>query len=215
MPRKPMQSNLQVTMTHGGTTQHLCVLAGSMGAPGSIKRFFGNLRQDLPVTFLVALHISSEAVALLCDFVNRSTSMRVLPAQPGHTLMHGEVVVMPMDRQLQFTSDGKLELLMPEEAITNPIDQILRSVAVFYGRRSGAIIFSGIGEDGSRGCTAMNEYGSEIWVQSDESCRFSSMPHYIHQSCDVVFSGTPEQLATRLNAELTNKHSRSGNALAG
>ena len=215
MPGNVMPPNLQASMSQDETARQVCVLAGSIGAPGSMKRFFSNLRTDLPVAFIVALPISSDALSLLCDYFSRNTNMRVLPALSGHVLMHGEVIVMPLDLDLRFSVEGRLDLREPDKPGVNPVDRVLQNVAAYYGKQSGAIIFSGIGEDGALGCVAMQEVGSGIWTQSDESSHFRSMPHSVQQSCHVEFSGTPEQLAVRLNNELTTKPSRSGSALAG
>ena len=210
-----MPPDLQASMRQNDTARHVCVLAGSIGAPGSMKRFFRDLRADLPVAFIVALPISPDALSLLCDYFSRNTDLRVLPAVSGHALMHGEVIIMPLDCDLRFTTEGRLDMHEADMTSINPVDRILQNVAAYYGKQSGAIIFSGIGEDGALGCVAMQAAGSGIWTQSDESSHFNSMPHSVQQSCHVEFSGTPEQLAARLNNELTTKTSRSGSVLAG
>ena len=56
-------------------------------------------------------------------------------------------------------------------------------------------MFSGLGQDGSLGCAAVAEHGGFVWTQSPESCVIASMPEATRRSCNVEFSGTPEQLA--------------------
>ncbi|MDA1107767.1 MAG: chemotaxis protein CheB [Proteobacteria bacterium] len=79
------------------------------------------------------------------------------------------------------------------------IDAVLMNVARRYGKRSGAIIFSGMGNDGTEGVRAMAAQGAEVWAQDAASCLVSSMPDQVRQTGLVSFSGTPEALAQRLS----------------
>lgn len=195
--------NVHRVATRNSAARHVCILAGSLGGPAGMKRFFTHLPAQLPVAFLVAQHISSDALPLLCHFFARATSRRVLPGLSGHHLKHGEVIVLPMDRRLDFTEDGQLKLDVPPVPEVFPIDQVMTAVARYYGRQAGAIVFSGIGEDGQHGCQALIDCGAEIWTQSEASCRFSSMPRYVANTCQPAFTATPEALAARLVEELT------------
>jgi chemosensory pili system protein ChpB (putative protein-glutamate methylesterase) len=183
-----------------------------MGAPAGLGRFFQSIDRRLPVAFVVVVPISPNAVPLLCDCLSRHTDMRVLPALTGHVLHHNEVIVVPSDRLLMIDEANHITLVTPDGQLTNAIDLTMKAFSRNFGANLGAIIFSGIGEDGRRGCQAIVENGGEIWTQAGESCRYDSMPRYITEACRVSYSGTPEQLARRLEGEFVarSRHDSAG-----
>ena len=67
-----------------------------------------------------------------------------------------------------------------------------------FGAKAGTIIFSGMGDDGARGCEAIAEHGGVVWAQDIASCVVSSMPDQARKTGKVSFSANPEQLAKRL-----------------
>lgn len=174
-----------------------------MGAPSALGRFFHAFDRVLPVAFVVQVPISPNAVPLLCDYLARFTRMRVLPALSGHILHHGEVIVVPSDRLLIIDEHNQITLVTPDADLVNPIDLTMKAFSRHFRANLGAIIFSGIGEDGLQGCHTIVENGGEVWTQAVESCHFGSMPRYVNDTCPVRFSGTPEQLASRLQGEFT------------
>ena len=157
----------------------------------------------MPVAFVVVMPISPDAIPLLCDFIARNTGMRVLPALSGHVLKHGEIMVMPSDRLLVLDDKGRINLMIPVNILLNPVDVTMKALARHFRKNAGAIVFSGIGEDGQQGCSSIVENGGEVWTQCEQSCHFDSMSRYVREACEVTYSSTPENLATRLQRELT------------
>jgi chemosensory pili system protein ChpB (putative protein-glutamate methylesterase) len=198
----------------GSAARRVCVLAGSMGGPAGLRRFFQSLNgTSLPVVFIIIIPINPDALPLLCDYVARYTRMRVLPAISGHLLRHGEVVVIPSDRLLIVDESGHVRLVAPAGKLLNPVDVTMKALVRHFRRNTGAIIFSGIGEDGQQGCRAIAEHQGEIWTQSEQSCHFGSLPRYIGEVCKVRYSDTPENMASRLLQELTAVGPRRHNAV--
>ena len=65
---------------------------------------------------------------------------------------------------------------------------------------AGAIVFSGMGDDGATGCRSMAEYGGIVWAQDVDSCVISSMPDQARKTNNVTFSANPQKLADELYA---------------
>lgn len=118
--------------------------------------------------------------------------------------MEREVIVAPVDERLLINPIGNLELIILEEQTnyTPSIDMVISDIARRFGNRSGAILFSGMGDDGRIGANEMLQLGGQVWVQSPESCVISSMPDNVRRYCDVQFTGNPEQLARQLTRHL-------------
>jgi len=118
----------------------------------------------------------------------------------GHLLRHQDVIISPVGERLQINSVGTIELddLTEASHYSPSIDMVIGDAASRYGKQAGVIIFSGMGDDGRRGCRQMLEAGGQVWVQTAESCVVSSMPDTVKQACQPQFVGNPEQLAKQL-----------------
>lgn len=185
---------------HAGPAQIVWVLGSSLGGPQALKLFLSHLPDTLPIGFVIAQHIGKPFVQLLAGQLDRVAAVRVMPAEAGRTLRMREVVLVPVDKRFRLGEGGVVDLT--DEPIRRPykpcIDEVMEEVAHCYGSHSGAIIFSGMGEDGSVGAIAINEAGGQVWAQEAESCVISSMPDATRKRSVVRYSGTPEQLAAQL-----------------
>ncbi len=183
-----------------GAAENVWVLGASLGGPQAVRDFLAALDADLPVAFVLAQHIGVNHVQLLAEQLNRASAFRVLPAKLGHVLRHGEVILAPADRHLQLTEDGYVALsAMPANAVYSPsIDHVMAAVAERYGNRVGAIIFSGMGDDGAAGCLAVARHGGIVWAQDVKSCVISSMPDQARKTHTVTYSASPADIARHL-----------------
>ena len=176
------------------------VLGASLGGPEALKRFLRNLPADIPASFIVAQHLGANFVSLLAEQLNRVTKLHVLSPTEGHLLQHQEVIISPVSERMLINPIGNIELVeLPEKTPYSPsIDMVINDVADRYGKQAGAIIFSGMGDDGKIGCRHLLEKGGQVWVQTAESCVVSSMPDNVKRFCQPQFIGNPEQLAKQL-----------------
>ncbi len=176
------------------------VLGASLGGPQAVRQFLGAISPDLPVTFILAQHIGASHINLLAEQLNRVTPFTVLPGRNGHKLRHHEVILTPADKQLSLTEDGFIALTpSPPAAVYSPsIDLVMTEVARRFGKRAGTIVFSGMGDDGARGCEAIAENGGVVWAQDVASCVVSSMPDQARKTGTVSYSANPEELAKHL-----------------
>lgn len=183
--------------------QTVWVLGASLGGPQALKLFLSHLPDTLPIAFVVAQHIGKPFVPLLAEQLDRVAALRVMPAEAGRNLCTREVVLVPVDRRFRLSETGIVDLT--DEPIRGPykpcIDEVMEEVARCYGSHSGAIVFSGMGEDGAHGAMAISEVGGQVWAQEADSCVISSMPDATRKRGVVRFTGTPEALAAQLAAQ--------------
>lgn len=183
-----------------GLARHVWVLGASLGGPQAVKRFLRVIPPDLPVAFVLAQHLGASFVTLLAEQLRRSIAFRVCTPEPGHVLRHGEVLIAPVEERLVINSIGALELhaRATDGGYRPSITQTVRDVTARYGANAGAIIFSGLGDDGAVGCKDLVTSGGQVWAQSAQSCVISSMPDQVRKLGAAGFEGTPEALAQRL-----------------
>ena len=176
------------------------VLGASLGGPQAVRQFLAAISPELPVAFILAQHIGASHINLLAEQLNRVTPFNVVPGRNGHKLRHHEVILTPADKQISLTEDGYIALRpSPPAAVYSPsIDLVMAEVAKRYGAKAGTIIFSGMGDDGARGCESIAEHGGVVWAQDVASCVVSSMPDQARKTGKVSYSADPEELAKHL-----------------
>lgn len=195
----PPPREFQVLAPGAGIRQ-VWVLGASLGGPAALKRFLDSLPANLPVAFVLAQHIDHGFLDTLCRVLRREGRIGCQVGAEGSRLNHGQVLVAPVDRAITFTPQGQVrETGLPWEGPYAPsIDQVLHNVADGFGHCDGAIVFSGMGNDGAIAAPRLATSGTTIWAQSAQSCAVSSQPDAVRETGCVSYSGSPEQLARQL-----------------
>ena len=137
---------------------------------------------------------------MLVEQLDRCSQWPVALLGKTQIVKPGQVWLVPSERRIEMdgsgeirrTEDGWLSAQKPD------IDEVLHTVSTAFGSQCGAIMFSGLGKDGTRACEEVSRQGGFIWAQSAESCVIANMPEAARRCCRVEFSGTPEELAQAL-----------------
>ncbi len=176
------------------------VLCGSVGGPKAISEFFQHLPGDLPVTFLLVQHMAEEFQDMLSAQLRRFTDADVAVLERDQELQPGEVWIVPADRQISIDQQHVVKRLASGwETVNRPsMDIVLEMVASVYGTDCGAIVFSGIGNDGLSGCEVVAGQGGFVWAQTAESCVVPRLPDALRETGCVETNGSPEELAAAL-----------------
>ena len=165
------------------------------------------LRQ-LPVIpglgLVVAQHIGAGFSHLLGEQLSRCTGYHVLAAENGYKLFQGEIMIVPPDMLFHLDEDGRTVLTpAPDTHRYSPsISGVMLAVAKHFGRASGVVLFSGMGDDGKDACEKVVNMGAQLWAQAPQSCVSASMPESAIKTGFVTKQGAPEQLALELTSRL-------------
>jgi len=187
--------------------EQVWVLGASLGGPMAVREFLSKLPADLPIAFILAQHIGASHIELLGEQLNRASSLDVKMAKPEYVLCNGDVILAPIEKRILISDEGEIALapIVNQSIYAPSIDDVITDVANTYQSDAGAIIFSGMGNDGEEGCGTMAELGGVVWAQNAESCVISSMPDCACRTGTVSYSGTPEELADNLIEYVTQK----------
>jgi len=198
---KPIVSSQKQTIAkpHKGAEQ-VWVLGASLGGPLAARVFLSCLPTDLPIAFVLVQHIGASHITLLSEQLDRATQLKVMTAKEGHTLCDNEVVVAPIEKRIVINDRGEIVLapILHHSIYSPSIDEVMTDIAEKYHALSGAIVFSGMGNDGEEGSKVIGEHGGVVWAQDSESCVISSMPDCARRTGYVSYSDTPEGLANNL-----------------
>jgi chemosensory pili system protein ChpB (putative protein-glutamate methylesterase) len=200
----------------GRTATQVWILGASLGGPAAVKAFLDHLPASLPVGLIYAQHIDTQFTDVLIRVLGRHAHYRLVRAQSGMRISHGDVVVLPGENEWIIDSDGRLlEKETPWPGPYRPsIDQVLLNIHAYYGDRCNAVIFSGMGNDGAISAPRLAKSGCRIWAQSGPECCESSMPDSVMETGCTSFNGSPETLARELvktiaeSCLLSRKHQR-------
>ena len=197
--------------------QDVWVLAASAGGPEALSEFFTQLNIACGATLaehaivsntalIVAQHISTDALPSLIQTIERTSAMPVLLCDQAHSLSGACVYIVHPELQVEFNDYGTVTPvnIAWQGAFSPTIDQVMARVARTYRGRSGAIIFSGMSDDGAASCRYMRNLGGTIWAQSPESAAIDSMPASAIKTREVLLSATPKVLAERFLARTTS-----------
>ncbi len=167
-------------------TSALEVLAigASTGGPNALAEVFRGLPADFPVPILIVQHMPPMFTRLLAERLTAEFRIPVQEAKSGAVLQPGRAWIAPGDYHLSVVRDGTaIRTLIhqepPENSCRPAVDVMLRSVAQVYGAGSLAVILTGMGQDGLRGCEAVHEAGGQVLAQDEATSVVWGMPGYV------------------------------------
>ncbi|MFT5082629.1 MAG: chemosensory pili system protein ChpB (putative protein-glutamate methylesterase) [Lentisphaeria bacterium] len=181
------------------------VLAASAGGPEAVIEFIKRIPKEVKnVAFVYVQHIDGAMALPLCKTLGRHTSWPVVYGDSAHVLFEQSIYVVSPNHQVEFDDVGRISPLgSPWSTLYRPsVDEVAAKVALRFGKESGLIVFSGMGDDGVKACKLMKRTGGQVWAQSLSSCKIDSMPKEAIATQCVSFTGNPEQLADHFLASL-------------
>lgn len=185
--------------------QKVWVLGASLGGPDVVKAFLQAVPDTPDVCMILAQHIGENFAELMASQLNRVTTMEVRAVKNGDRIKNGMIYIAPVEERLKISRDGVIyfDTEIRPRLYKPCIDFVMEEVALRYGKQAGAIVFSGMGDDGTEGVKIIARCGGTVWAQTAETCVISSMPDCARGTGYVSFSGSPEMLALRLVQEIS------------
>lgn len=160
-----------------GTDVHIIAIAISTGGPPALYEIITKLPDAIPVPIVIVQHIPPEFSLSLAKRLEGGSMIKVKHAEEGDRLHPGVVYIAPGGYNLSISKKFTVELSAEESTeIYKPSANVLfNSVAEVYGKKTVAIIMTGMGNDGTNGAMAIRNAGGYVAVQSPETCIVSGM----------------------------------------
>lgn len=177
-------------------------IVASTGGPPALAELLSKLPKDLPVPLLIAQHITVGFTQGMVRWLSQVTPLPVDVARDGERLEPGRVYFPQDGQDLLVDSTGLARLQRSRGGPCPNGDVLLASLAQAFGRRSGGVVLTGMGEDGARGLLAIRKAGGVTFSQdeatsvvygmpraaleihaTDQGVPLSSVPELILQSC--------------------------------
>lgn len=184
--------------TTSARAKRVWVLGASTGGPEAVIDFLECIPANLPgVAFIYVQHMEDFGHENLIKVIGHHSPWPVHNGDHSHTLRERNVYVLSPTQQVSLSESGVMAPLgTPWTGYYKPsIDQVMAKVARAYGGKAGAIIFTGMGDDGAQSASLIHHRGGKVWVQSAETCAVDSMPQSVEKKGFAGLSGSPEELA--------------------
>lgn len=174
-----------ILTTHQATGPVRVVAIGSStGGPNALAEVFRRLPADFPVPIVLVQHMPPMFTRLLAERLSAEFSIRVQEGGKGSLLQPGTAWIAPGGYHMIIARDGLqvrtyLNEEPPENSCRPAVDVLFRSVVQTYGPNTLAVILTGMGQDGLRGCEAVRENGGQVLAQDEASSVVWGMPGYV------------------------------------
>jgi two-component system chemotaxis response regulator CheB len=178
----------------------------STGGPNALAEVLPALPPGFPVPIVVVQHMPPLFTAHLAERLTARSALRVREGFTGAVLAPGEAWIAPGDQHMvvrRFGAEARIALHSgpPENSCRPAADELFRSVADAFGPGALAVVLTGMGHDGLRGCERVREAGGAVIAQDEESSTVWGMPG------SVVRAGLAESVLplSEIAAEITRR----------
>jgi two-component system chemotaxis response regulator CheB len=159
----------------------LVAIGCSTGGPDALTRIVADLPASFPVPVVVVQHMPALFTRMFAQRLDRVAGLTVVEAGDGVPVQAGVMYIAPGDQHLEVVRRGtgvvtRLSDGPPENFCRPAVDVLFRSVAAVSGAATLAVVLTGMGQDGRRGCDPLHQAGAEIVVQDQPTSVVWGMP---------------------------------------
>lgn len=152
-------------------------IGASAGGVQALTALAAVLRPELPIAYLVVVHISPHAESLLPQILTRSGRVPASHAVSGERVAAGRIYVAPPDHHMRLDGDVvRLDRGAHENRSRPAIDPLFRSLSRCCAERSIGVVLTGNLDDGAAGLAALGAAGGITVVQDPADALHPDMP---------------------------------------
>jgi len=183
-----LQSTLAIPSISRKLTIHnrldAVVIGSSTGGPNALATVFESLPDQFPVPIFVVQHMPPVFTKSLAERLDKNSKLHVVEASSGLQVEAGCAYIAPGDFHMVLQKDGvniriQTQQGPPENSCRPAVDVLFRSAAEIYGNRVLAVVLTGMGQDGFKGCEVLNKKGAPIFAQDEATSVVWGMPSFI------------------------------------
>ncbi len=138
-------------------------LGSSAGGLKALEEFLSHVPEKSGLVFVLVSHTDPDRASLLPDILGRKSAIPINTVQKGMQPEQNRVYLPPSNRDVLIEAGTfHLKERVRKDGLHMPIDLFLESLAKAWGERSGCVILSGTGTDGTQGLRLIKEAGGEL-----------------------------------------------------
>jgi two-component system, chemotaxis family, protein-glutamate methylesterase/glutaminase len=179
----PIPNATAVPRKSTGLRSRVSVVAigSSTGGPNALQTVISRIPGNFPAPIVIVQHMPPIFTKHLADRLNQLSPLDVSEARHGDMVVPGRVLVAPGDYHMALRRNGnhvqvELNQGTPENSCRPAVDVLFRSVAESYGANTLAVVMTGMGQDGVRGCGPIRSAGGKVFAQDEATSVVWGMP---------------------------------------
>jgi two-component system, chemotaxis family, protein-glutamate methylesterase/glutaminase len=159
----------------------------STGGPNALAQLLPNLPHDFAVPVLIVQHMPPAFTHFLAQRLTSFCRLPVEEAAGGELLSPGTIWVAPGGSHMSVRCERtarRLEITHgPAENSCRPsVDVLFRSLVPAYSSHVLAVVLTGMGQDGLRGCELLADAGAQILAQDEATSVVWGMPGFVSKA---------------------------------
>ncbi|HEY5648116.1 MAG TPA: chemotaxis response regulator protein-glutamate methylesterase [Nitrospiria bacterium] len=163
------------------------LIGASTGGPNVLLDMLPKIPENFPVPILIVQHMPPVFTAQFSRNVSAKSLIPFHEASSGELVQPGTGWVAPGDYHMIVSREGaevrvRTNQEPPENSCRPAVDVLFRSAAKVYGENVLAVILTGMGQDGLRGCEEVVAAGGQVIVQDEATSVVWGMPGYVAQA---------------------------------
>ena len=153
-------------------------LGASTGGPEALRILLTSLKADLRVPVLLVQHMSEGFLTGFADWLSGSTGLPIRLGVNGVMPSPGTVHLAPEGCHMELDATGRIRLREAEvSGLHAPsVDRLFKSLARHHAPATGALLLTGMGQDGAAGLLELRQGGARTAVQDEASSVVFGMP---------------------------------------
>ncbi|HNY09994.1 MAG TPA: CheB methylesterase domain-containing protein, partial [Candidatus Wallbacteria bacterium] len=157
------------------------IIGSSTGGPNALAKLIADIPSDIGVPVLIVQHMPPLFTRFLAERLASKSKLVVYESVSGMIVEKNRIYIAPGDFHMTVKKEGNAVKIYNnkeehENSCRPSVDVLFRSAAAVYGCNILAVILTGMGHDGLKGCHAVKNAGGRIFVQDSETSVVSSMP---------------------------------------
>jgi two-component system chemotaxis response regulator CheB len=177
----PVQSAIPVK-----PVQAVCI-GVSTGGPMALMQIFGQISTPLSVPIFIVQHMPPSFTTLLAARLSGAGVMTVKEAEEGEIAIPGTSYIAPGGFHMTLKQSGTKTIIhlnteAPENSCRPAVDVLFRAAAEVYGGGVLAVMLTGMGYDGLKGCQVITAKGGQIIAQDEATSVVWGMPGAVVQA---------------------------------
>ena len=158
----------------------LIAIGSSTGGPQALFEVVGALK-GVSMPIVITQHMPATFTTILAEHITRQCGVPTTEAKDGEVLAPGRAYVAPGNYHMVVASDGgrlvlKINQQAPENFCRPAVDPMMRSIVAAVGGRVLALILTGMGQDGMKGCREVAAAGGVLVAQDEATSVVWGMP---------------------------------------
>ena len=165
-------------------TDRIVVIGSSTGGPRALNSVVPMLNPDLSAAYLIVQHMPAGFTRSLADRLDVISGIKVKEAEPGDRVEVGRALLAPGGFHMVVDENGVIALNknQPVHGVRPAVDVTMISAAKLYKSQTIGVILTGMGRDGTTGCSLIHGSGGKVIAEDESTCVVWGMPRSVFEA---------------------------------